>query len=81
MATNAYTPVIAPDLGATARLSGWLVEIGERVHAGDRLVELLLPGLTYDVPAPATGQLVQTAITAGDVRPGDHLGTIEADAE
>jgi pyruvate/2-oxoglutarate dehydrogenase complex dihydrolipoamide acyltransferase (E2) component len=74
--------VLAPDLGSseTVRVSGWLVEVGETVRAGDRLVELLLPGVTYDVPAPATGRLVEVvAATGSHVRPGDVLGVIEID--
>ena len=61
-------------------MSGWLVEPGETVREGDRLVELLLPGVTYDVAAPVTGRLVD--VVAGmnaAVRPGDALGVIEVD--
>ncbi len=71
-----------PDLGSSEplRVSGWLVDLGETVRAGDRLVELLLPGVTYDVAAPVTGRLVAVAAaTNSTVRPGDPLGTIEVD--
>lgn len=74
--------VVAPDLGASepVRVSGWLVEPGETVREGDRLVELLLPGVTYDVSSPVTGRLV--GVVAGmnaAVQPGDLLGVIEVD--
>lgn len=75
--------VRAPDLGATTpiRVSAWLVEAGETVRAGDRLVELLLPGLTYDVPAPVSGWLIDIREAANaEVGPGDVLCHIrEAD--
>ena len=77
-------PVLAPDLGTAdaVRLSGWLVEVGETVRAGDRIVELLLPGVTYDVPCPATGRLVETALPTGaGVRAGDVLGYVEPDED
>ena len=75
-------PIVAPDLGSTepSRLSAWLVEVGETVRAGDRVVELLLPGLTVDVAAPASGRL-STATTAlnASVVAGQVVGTIERD--
>jgi len=76
--------VIMPDLGSSeaVRVSGWLVEPGEAVRAGDRLVELLMPSVTYDVPAPATGRLAEVAAaTNAAVRPGDLLGVIEIDED
>ena len=75
----AICEVRAPDLGAEGpvRVSAWLVDVGETVRAGDRLVELLLPGLTYDVPAPVEGWLVEIRAGANrDVGPGDVLGCI-----
>lgn len=76
-------PVIVrcPDLGATGplRVSAWLAGEGETVRKGDRLVELLLPGLTYDVAAPLEGRLVEIrATTDSYVGPGDLLGCIRA---
>jgi pyruvate/2-oxoglutarate dehydrogenase complex dihydrolipoamide acyltransferase (E2) component len=75
-------PVIAPDLGSTEppRVSAWLVEVGETVRAGDRVIELLLPGLTVDVAAPVSGHLYEaTAPLNAIVRPGEKLGLIERD--
>jgi len=47
-----------PDLGcARVVLSLWYAQPGDPVYAGDRLVEVLLEGATFDVPAPATGIL------------------------
>ncbi|MBW3541342.1 MAG: biotin attachment protein [Planctomycetes bacterium] len=78
-------PVILPDLGAedaVVRVSCWLVEPGEAVDVGDRLVEVLLPGITCDVAAPAGGVLSAVDQPAGcEVAPGEVLGWIEPDSE
>lgn len=72
-------PVVAPDLGGpTPTLSVWYVRPGERVYAGDRVVELLLAGATFDVPAPCTGTLAERQARPGDaVPPGRLLGYVE----
>jgi len=75
-------PILAPDLGTTepSRLSAWLVEVGETVREGDRVVELLLPGLTVDVAAPASGRLNAAMATLNAlIVAGQTLGTIERD--
>jgi pyruvate/2-oxoglutarate dehydrogenase complex dihydrolipoamide acyltransferase (E2) component len=74
--------VLTPDLGCAepVRVSAWLVEVGETVREGDRLVELLLPGVTYDVAAPATGRLVEVRSPLNaTVATGNVLGEIEVD--
>jgi pyruvate/2-oxoglutarate dehydrogenase complex dihydrolipoamide acyltransferase (E2) component len=75
-------PILAPDLGSTepSRLSAWLVEVGETVRTGDRVAELLLPGLTVDVAAPASGRLSDSkAALNALIVAGQTLGTIERD--
>ena len=48
-------PILLPELGAgPAVLSVWFAEPGETVFEGDRLVEVLVAGATFDVSAPAT---------------------------
>ena len=73
-------PVRLPELGAgePVRISCWLVDTGDAVEAGDRLVELLVTGMTFDVPAPAGGVL-QRIEKGFDtvVQTGDILGWIE----
>ena len=68
-----------PDLGvATASLSLWFVEAGMEVEAGERLLEILTPGATFDIVAPASGWLaLQEVMTADPVLPGQVLGHIE----
>lgn len=73
-----------PELGTgeTVRVSCWLVEPGDPVDQGDRVVEVLVPGMTFDVPAPVDGVLTRidkppdTAVVSGDV-----LGWIEPVAD
>jgi pyruvate/2-oxoglutarate dehydrogenase complex dihydrolipoamide acyltransferase (E2) component len=73
------TPVVLPDLGAApVRLSLWLADVGDVVYEGDRLVEVLAAGATFDVPAPVTGRLVERHAWPGDVlAPGQVLGVLE----
>jgi pyruvate/2-oxoglutarate dehydrogenase complex dihydrolipoamide acyltransferase (E2) component len=74
-------PVSLPDLGAAdepIRISCWLVDLGEPVDEGDRLLEVLIQGVTFDVPAPATGVLtrIEKSLDAR-VHTGEALGWIE----
>ena len=71
--------VTMPDVGAPAAVvSVWFVAPGERVYAGDRLVEILIAGATIDVPAPATGRLLEKTVSMDErVTPGQILGFIE----
>jgi pyruvate/2-oxoglutarate dehydrogenase complex dihydrolipoamide acyltransferase (E2) component len=74
-------PILLPDLQAgPATLSTWFAEVGEWVFEGDRLVEVLVGGATFDVPAPATGRLVEKqALNNDPLRPGQVLGAVEAE--
>jgi pyruvate/2-oxoglutarate dehydrogenase complex dihydrolipoamide acyltransferase (E2) component len=73
------TPIILPDLGTgPVRLSVWFADIGDLVYEGDRLVEVLVKGATFDVPAPTTGHLVETTLLPNDVvGPGQVLGFVD----
>lgn len=74
-------PIVVPELGAEGapiRISTWLVDPGQAVLEGDRVVELLLPGMTFDVAAPAAGVLARVEkVEQTLVAPGDVLGWIE----
>jgi len=72
-------PIILPDLGtAPVVLSAWLAQPGEEVCAGDRLVEVLVAGATFDVAAPASGRLAQRLVYPDDLlAPGQVLGFVE----
>ena len=49
------------------------MEPGDAIEAGDRVVEVLVRGMTFDVAAPAAGVLarveagIESTVTAGDV--------------
>jgi pyruvate/2-oxoglutarate dehydrogenase complex dihydrolipoamide acyltransferase (E2) component len=73
--------IVLPDVGADpVSLSVWFVMPGEAVYEGDRLVEVLAGGATFDVSAPATGRLTEKRALPNDVlAPGQVLGVVEVD--
>ena len=73
------SPIRAPDVGDEAPvLHLWFVHQGERVFAGDRVVELLLDGATFDVTAEETGVLTNpVALPGTHLTPGQVLGWID----
>jgi pyruvate/2-oxoglutarate dehydrogenase complex dihydrolipoamide acyltransferase (E2) component len=75
-------PVILPDLGApAATLSVWFVRPGDSVYAGDRLVEVMIKGATFDVTSPVTGRFAETwAFPDEPLTPGQTLGIVEEEA-
>lgn len=69
-------PITLPDLGADGepmRVSAWFVDVGQTVIKGDRIVEVLIPGITFDLEAECTGELaeivapVDAAVSTGQV--------------
>jgi pyruvate/2-oxoglutarate dehydrogenase complex dihydrolipoamide acyltransferase (E2) component len=75
------TAVVLPELGAApVVLSVWFADPGDRVFEGDRLVEVLVGGATFDVPAPATGRLAEKRAFPNDrLHAGQVLGVVEAE--
>jgi pyruvate/2-oxoglutarate dehydrogenase complex dihydrolipoamide acyltransferase (E2) component len=73
--------IILPELGAApVVVSAWFADTGELVFAGDRLVEVLVGGATFDVSAPGSGRLVdKLALPRDFVQPGQVLGLVEVD--
>jgi pyruvate/2-oxoglutarate dehydrogenase complex dihydrolipoamide acyltransferase (E2) component len=76
-------PIILPDVGAApVVLSTWFAESGDTVFEGDRLVEVLVGGATFDVSSPVTGRLAQTQARRNErLVPGQVLGFVEAESE
>ena len=74
-------PILLPELGAApVVLSVWFADPGEFVYEGDRLVEVLVAGATFDVPAPATGRLIEKRALPNDrLTTGQVLGMVEAE--
>lgn len=77
------TPILLPELGAApVRLSLWFSSPGDVVFVGDRLVEVVVAGATFDVSAPATGRLIERHAWPRDVlAPGQVLGIVETPGE
>ncbi len=79
MATN----IVVPELGESvveATVLRWLKQEGERVAAGETLVELETEKVNLDVSAPRAGVLAKIEHKAGDaVKIGDVLGVIETE--
>ena len=73
--------VALPELGTDrVAFSLWYVRAGERVVEGDRVAEVLIPGATVDVHAPATGTLAEQVTFPNDaLTAGQTLGWIEAE--
>ncbi len=75
------TEILLPELGAApAVVSVWFADPGEAVYEGDRLVEILVGGATFDVSSPATGRLIgKMALPNDPVLPGQVLGIVEVE--
>jgi len=77
------TPLVLPELGAgdeELRVSCWLVDLGDAVGEGDRVVEILLDGVTFDVTAEKSGKITRIEKSLESVvRAGDVLGWIETE--
>ena len=71
--------ITVPDLGAARVTFGlWHVRVGDRVTAGDRVAEVLIPGAVFDVPAPASGTLAERAAQPGTLLTvGQVIGEIQ----
>jgi len=78
-------PILLPDVGAENEpiwISCWLVEPGMEVVAGERILEIRIPGVTFDVSAPVTGILARIAKGPGQAAAvGEAVGWIEATEE
>ena len=62
------------------RLSVWYVRVGDFVLEGERLAEILVDGATVDVPAPATGVLIERHAQLDDpLVPGQLLAVLQSD--
>src|SRR4051794_7183011 len=78
--------VTVPDLGTGPDtpivVSYWFASRGQDVWEGERLVEVLVGPATFDVPAPATGRLVEIRAREDDqVLPGALLGRLAVRGE
>ena len=73
------TRILTPELGAPAVLSVWFAAVGDLVYEGDRLVEVLVGGATFDVSSPATGRLAEKLALPDDpLVAGQVLGIVDS---
>jgi pyruvate/2-oxoglutarate dehydrogenase complex dihydrolipoamide acyltransferase (E2) component len=77
------TEITLPELGAApVWLSVWFADLGDPVYEGDRLVEVLVGGATFDVSAPATGRLAEKRALPNDrIEPGQVLGLLDVEKD
>jgi pyruvate/2-oxoglutarate dehydrogenase complex dihydrolipoamide acyltransferase (E2) component len=73
--------IVLPDVGAApVVLSAWFAAAGDAVFEGDRLVEVLVGGATFDVSSPATGRLAEKQARRNQaLLPGQVLGFVESE--
>jgi pyruvate/2-oxoglutarate dehydrogenase complex dihydrolipoamide acyltransferase (E2) component len=78
-------PLTLPNLGLGDRVvtaSAWLVELGARVLAGDRVLEVLCGSVTIDLPAPSAGVLVEMLVEEDEpLTIGQTLAIVESSAD
>jgi len=77
--------IVVPDLGESvteATVARWLKGVGERVEAGEPVVELETDKVNLEVGAERAGVLASIAVQEGqDVQVGDVLGTVDESAD
>lgn len=68
--------------GVPITACSWHAHVGQRVIEGDRLLEVLAGDAIVDLPAPASGRLIERRVKTDDeLQTGQVLAVIEADAE
>ena len=76
-------PLKVPDLGLSdtpIKLTGWLLEAGAQLSAGERVAELLAGEVLVELTSPWSGRLAQRcALAEQTVAVGETLAQIETD--
>ncbi len=70
------TDVRLPDLGEgieDATVSRWLIQEGDSIEEGDPLVEIATDKVDTEMPAPASGVLLKTTVSEGELVPSGAL--------
>jgi len=79
MSTNIVVPALGESV-SEATVAKWFKQVGDRVVADERLVELETDKVTVEVPAPDGGVLSDiSALVGANVAVGAVLGTIVAE--
>ena len=80
MQVEVTLPKLEFEPGTELTVSFWFVENGDEVLEGDRLVEILAGPITFDVPSPVAGRLVELRAVEDDVvQCGNVLAVLETD--
>jgi biotin carboxyl carrier protein len=78
-------PICVPSLeprNEPVRVGTWLVDIGQHVESGDRIVELELTGMVYVVSAESSGRIVSIEQQRGcSVEKGEILAWLDTSEE
>ena len=78
-----HSTIRVPQIGADrdrVEVGAWLVDVGQNFVAGDRLVELVLPGVVFHVAAEKSGRIVEMKRHSGAaVREGEMLAIIASE--
>ncbi len=70
-------PALAEDV-LEATVTRWLKQVGDRIDAGEPLVEVSIDKVDIEVPADASGYLREIRISAGTTAPaGSIIAVIE----
>ena len=74
--------VTVPDPGEDgpkeASVSFWMFEVGDKVSAGEDLVELVTDKATFSMPSPIAGKIKELLVAEGDsVNVGQAIAIIE----
>lgn len=79
MAVGVKLPEIS--MGVTeATIVGWLKAVGDRIEAGEALVEVETAKSTVEVESPASGTLIEILVAPDDeVEVGSHIAKIRPD--
>ncbi len=78
MKVEVKLPALGDSDATEASVSFWYFDEGEEVCEGDDLLEVLTDKAAFNVPAPASGKLVEASAGEGQaVKVGDVLGHIE----
>ena len=59
-------PALGDGAGDKAKVSFWYVDPGEKIQAGDNLLQMLTDKATFDVPCPAGGVVRERKFGEGD---------------
>ncbi|MCX7919243.1 MAG: hypothetical protein N3A72_06480 [bacterium] len=77
MAVDISLPELSDDIEYVT-VTYWHYKVGDRVNEGDDLVEISTDKAVFNIPAPATGVLLEILVEEGDIAEvGESLGTID----